>query len=394
MRSIGVEEELLLVDDRTGRPLAVARQALRSLATDGGTAVTNEIQQEMVEAVSRPHRNLDGLGADLVAGRERADVAARAAGARAAALATSPVAASPHATDSARYRAIMDRFGIIGRESLTCGFHIHVSIASPEEGVAVLDRIRTWLPVVLALSTNSPFWQAEDTGYQSYRSQVWGRWPCAGPTDLFGSVDAYRWYEQCLLDTGGPVDEGMLYFDARLSRSWPTVEVRVADVCLDPQDAVTIAGLVRGLVDTAAGHWRAGAEPRPVPSAALRVASWRAGRSGVGGQLVDPRTGRPRPAEEVVLDLLATIRPALVENGDDAVVADGTSHILARGTGATRQRAARAAGGRMTDAVMDAVRATHDQGRTGMQRVGGDSALRDDAGAVHRTVRADDLQAG
>lgn len=264
----------------------------------------------------------------------------------------------------------MDRFGITGRESLTCGFHIHVSITPQEEGVAILDRIRVWLPVVLALTANSPFWQGEDTGYQSYRSQAWGRWPCAGPTDLFGSVDAYQRYEQCLLDTGGPVDSGMLYFDARLSRSWPTVEVRVADVCLDRDDAVTVAGLVRGLVDTAADDWRAGSEPLPVPTAALRIASWRAGRSGVSGHLVDPGTGKPRAAEEVVRALLAAVGPALARNGDQAVVGYGVERILERGTGAARQRAARAAGGRMTDVVLDAVQATHDRGATGSQRAG------------------------
>ncbi|MBF4568596.1 glutamate--cysteine ligase [Plantibacter sp. VKM Ac-2880] len=370
MRSIGVEEELLLVDDRTGRPLAVARQALRSLAPQDAVAVTGEIQQEMVEAVSRPHRTLERLHEDVAAGRARADAAAQAAGARAVALATSPVAATPHAADSARYRTIMDRFGITGRESLTCGFHIHVSITPQEEGVAILDRIRVWLPVVLALTANSPFWQGEDTGYQSYRSQAWGRWPCAGPTDLFGSVDAYQRYEQCLLDTGGPVDSGMLYFDARLSRSWPTVEVRVADVCLDRDDAVTVAGLVRGLVDTAADDWRAGSEPLPVPTAALRIASWRAGRSGVSGHLVDPGTGKPRAAEEVVRALLAAVGPALARNGDQAVVGYGVERILERGTGAARQRAARAAGGRMTDVVLDAVQATHDRGATGSQRAG------------------------
>ena len=125
------------------------------------------------------------------------------------------------------------------------------------EGVAVLDRIRGWLPCLLALSANSPFWQGHDSGYASFRSQVWGRWPSAGPTGLFGSAETYHATTRAMIASRTILDLGMVYFDARLSAQHPTVEVRVADVCLDADDAVLMAGLVRALVDTAARSWRA-----------------------------------------------------------------------------------------------------------------------------------------
>jgi len=177
------------------------------------------------------------------------------------ALATSPVPTQPHVAESERYQRMMRTFGSTAAEQLTCGCHVHVTVGSDDEGVAALDRIRPWLAPLLALSANSPFWDGRDSGYGSYRSQVWGRWPSAGPTELFGTAKRYREVAEALLATDTVLDEGMLYFDARLSRRHPTLEIRVADVCREPDDAVLIAGLTRALVDTAVAEARR-ASPR------------------------------------------------------------------------------------------------------------------------------------
>ena len=130
----------------------------------------------------------------------------------------------------------------------------------------------------------------------------------------------------------------MVYFDARLSENWPTVEVRTADVALRVEDAVTVAGLVRGLVETAAREARTGTPPPDVRPEVLRVAAWRAGRSGLAGELVHPRSGRPAPAGEVLAALLDHVRPALTDAGDEQRVAEGLQALLRRGTGADLQR--------------------------------------------------------
>lgn len=111
------------------------------------------------------------------------------------------------------------------------------------------------------------------------------------------------------LASGTLLDEGMVYFDARLSRNHPTVEVRVADVCLYTEDAILIAALVRALVETAAGEWRRGVPVRPVPAALLRLALWRASRSGMNGDLLHPVDNRPRPAAAIVAVRLAMSGP-------------------------------------------------------------------------------------
>jgi carboxylate-amine ligase len=276
-----------------------------------------------------------------------------------AALATSPVPVQPVPTSGERYQLMLETFGLTAVEPLTCGCHVHVSVEDDEEGIAVLDRIRVWLPVLTALTANSPFWLGQDTGYASFRSQVWNRWPSAGPTGPFGSPAAYHQLIDDLLGTGTLLDQAMVYFDARLSASWPTVEVRVADVALRVEDAVLLAGLVRGLVETAARDWRAGKPVPQVRTEAIRVASWRAGRSGVTGDLVHPLTGAPAPAAGVVAALVAHVRGALSDSGDLELVERGVADVLSRGTGADLQRQVFQETGDLAAVVRAAVGRTH-----------------------------------
>jgi carboxylate-amine ligase len=248
-----------------------------------------------------------------------------------------------------------DEYARITDEQLICGCHVHVNVFSPDEGVGVLDRIRPWLPPLLALSANSPFWQGRDTGYDSWRRQVWNGWPSNGPTEPFGTAENYRRVVQAMISTGTLLDEGMVYFDARLSRRYPTVEIRVADVCLVADDTVLVAALVRGLVETAGRAHLAGSPPAPVRTELLRSAMWRAGRSGMGGTLVHPVTWRPAPAETVVRALIDHVRPALEDAGDLAAVRELLAALVRRGNGARLQRAAYARTGRVAGIVADAV---------------------------------------
>lgn len=350
VRTVGVEEELLLVDAASGVPSAVAGLVLRAgdglgqdtSPDDDGTLedgmLESELQQQQIEVGTRPCQTLAELDQQVRDWRARADALARRAGARVAALATSPLPVQPHTTPKPRYQRMVDHFGLTTLEQLTCGCHVHVEVESPEVGVDVLDRIRIWLPVLLALSANSPFWQGLDSSYASFRSQAWARFPSAGPTDVFHSAAAYHNRVEEMLRTGVLLDRHMVYFDARLSERYPTVEVRIADVCLDAADTVVIAGLVRALVDTAAAEAAAEIPPRAIATDLVRLATWRAGRSGVSGDLLDPMTNRPRPAAEVVAHLMFHCGDALRANGDAELVQAGVRRVLERGSGADFQR--------------------------------------------------------
>src|SRR3712207_1538455 len=309
VRTVGVEVELLVVD-HSGRPVPLGPAALevaarrgegetveehdRAEREDGDTREADdpaarlvpELKAQQLEFGTRVCTGLEDVAADLRHWRERADAAARGVRARVAALASSPVRVEPRSTPGERYTQMVDAFGLTAAEQLTCGCHVHVAVEDDEEGVGILNRIRVWLPVLTALTANSPFWLGRDSGHASYRAQAWNRWPSSGPNELFADAAAYHRLVQQLLATETIIDTGMVYFDARLSERWPTVEVRVADVALRAEDAVTLAGLVRGLVETTAEEWRAGVPAPPVPSEGGRGAARRGRRPGPGRGLV------------------------------------------------------------------------------------------------------------
>lgn len=333
-----MEEELLLVDPDTGVPVAVAGSALAAAGDRHADQIEAELQQEQIEIGTKPCRSLTELFDQLSHWRFEAAAAAERAGALLVASGTSPLLVTPRLTIKPRYQRMVETYGLTAAEQLTCGCHIHVDVESRDEGVAVIDRIRTWLPALLALSANSPYWHGVDSGYASFRSQAWRRLPTAGPTDEFGTTQHYDDEVERLLRTGVVLDSGMIYFDARLSHHLPTVEIRVADVCLRRQDTLLVAALSRALVETAARAWRA-AEPTPtVPTSILRLATWRAGRSGLEGDLLDPFTGTPVPARQVLAGLIEHVADALIDFDDQTIAADLLEDLLHRGTGAVHQR--------------------------------------------------------
>ena len=167
-------------------------------------------------------------------------------------------------TPKSRYRRIQSEYGELARQALVCAMHVHVDVADDEEAVRVVDGIRPWLPLLVALSANSPFWQGRDTGHASWRSQVWSRWPTAGAAQPFGDVATYRAGRASGCSSwGAGLDPGMLYFDVRLAAHYPTVEIRVADVCTDVEDAALVALLARALVTTVAADPASGRPGAP-----------------------------------------------------------------------------------------------------------------------------------
>lgn len=358
MRTVGVEEELLLFDRQSGEPRALSSAVLARAARDNAEnsgsesrparptdyrdpedeTFERELHGQQIEFATQPHTDMGDLVDEIRRWRAEAAQHAGDVGGAVAALATSPLPSSPSVNVGPRYQWLEQQFGLTTQEQLTCGCHVHVEIDSREEGVAVVDRIRSWLAVLVALSSNSPFWQGKDSDYASYRSRVWGRWPMAGPTEIFGSAERYDEQVDDMLATGVLRDAGMVYFDARLSHRYPTVEIRVADVCLEATTTVLVAALARALVDTAVAEWRAGTPPLGHGVSVLRLAAWRAARSGLDDSLLHPVTMRPAPAAEVVAALLDHVSDALDKNGDLSLAREHAARLLEHGTGARVQR--------------------------------------------------------
>ncbi|MDT4922268.1 MAG: glutamate---cysteine ligase / carboxylate-amine ligase [Pseudonocardiales bacterium] len=336
---MGVEEEFFVFDRDAPRLLDIGPEVVAAAERDGAddAQFEKELKRAQAELASSPAAHLDALERDLRARRAELAQAAARQRARLIAAGTCPVPGTTQTTDDARYRQMAQRFAEVERQQLVCAMHVHVDVASDDEGVAAINGMARWLPVLLALSANSPFAGGGDTGYASYRRIVWDRWPSAGVIGHLADAAEYHRTVAHLVETGAARDRGMIYFDARLSASYPTVEIRVCDVLPTVDEAATLAGLCRALVATcAAGEPAEAARPELV-----RAAFWRAARWGMSGELVDLR-GDPRlvPAWSLVETLLDELADVLDSAGDSERVRQGLDRIRAGGTGAARQRAA------------------------------------------------------
>ncbi|REE95856.1 carboxylate-amine ligase [Thermomonospora umbrina] len=356
--AVGVEEEFHVVDPRTGLLVPKAEVFLEQLPRDRYGA---ELQGSVVEANSLPWLRLEDLARDLSAARRRLTKVADVAGLGIVATGSVPLVdlAALEISPVPRYEQMLDEYQLLAREQLICGVQVHVDVGDRDLAAIVLHRLAPWLPVFLAMSASSPFWLGADTGYASSRTLAWQRWPTAGPPGPFGSAAEYDRLVRALVGTGVISDQGMIYFDIRPSAHLPTLELRICDACPRVDDVVLLAGLSRALV---IAECRAAEAGEPLPASArtelVRAATWRAARSGLEGELVDPADGRPAPAPRVVEGLLRRLRPVLESLGDWELVAELAAGALRRGGAAARQRSAFAPRGSLTDVVTSLIAET------------------------------------
>lgn len=341
----GVEEEFLLVDPVSRAPVAVAAAvAERAAGLLGGGRVGGEITELQLEARTDPCVTADQIHAQLAEGRRAAAAAASASGAAIVASGTPvlggtippPMAPAERADlGNATFRGLHDDLAI-------CALHVHVELPERDLAVMVSNHMRPHLPTLIALTANSPYWAERDTGYASWRTVIWTRWPVAGPPPYFDSAEHYERHVETLLGAGALVDRGTIFWDIRPSAKLPTLEIRIADVPVTAAESAAIAALVRALAVQALRKARQG-DPGPrVPGELMRLAYWRAARDGVEGHGVDVFTGALLPAVRLARDLVATARPVLLEYGEADRVDGWLSQLEQEGSGAARQRRAAA----------------------------------------------------
>ncbi|GGJ94131.1 putative glutamate--cysteine ligase 2-3 [Pilimelia anulata] len=337
---LGVEEEFLLLDPDTGQSSPRSRAVIEAVPADWRAHLQYEFLSAQVEIGTPPTRDLGELERSLADLRGTVAAAARSAGARLAAVGAPPLP-GPAAPVVARprYLELANRYGALADGTALNGMHVHVEVADRDLAVRVLNHVRPWLPVLAAVSANSPYADGRDTGFASWRSVRWGTWPTVGPTPLLRSPAHYAELVERLIDGGVIMDEGMVYWFARLSRHLPTVEIRLGDVHATVADAVLSAALVRGLVGRALDDVAAGAPVPAVPDALLRAAHWAVARDGLAGRVVDPVSGAQRTAGRLLRDLVTRITPVLRRHGDLAAVREGVQRLRTAGIGAARQRA-------------------------------------------------------
>ncbi|MBW3603977.1 MAG: glutamate--cysteine ligase [Actinobacteria bacterium] len=353
--TLGVEEEFHIAD-AASRMLAQQGDVLLDDIADAGfepEQFASEIYLSMVETATVVCTTLDDVRAQLLALRRELCATAREHGMRVLAAGTMPLARHriQQITPDQRYRHIERVHQQVSREMMACGMHVHLGVPDRDEAVGVLNHVRPYLPALLALSANSPFWDARDTGFASYRTVLWGRWPSAAMPGVFADADEYDAVAQLLIESGAILDLGQIYWDARLSIENPTLEFRVSDVCLTVDEAVLQAGLCRAMVRRCLQRVRAGCPPPAVRSELLTAAKWRAARFGLEDRLYDPLRQQLCAPQELFADLIDDLRDALDEEGDTEQVTQLLDRVLHDGSASRRQRQAFAASGRLEDTI-------------------------------------------
>jgi YbdK family carboxylate-amine ligase len=338
--TFGIEEEFHLVDPVTFELTSSADLSAAMVRHDLGPRIHAEIATTQLETVSGVCTTLAELRAELVAARADACAAAALAGVAILPASTHPFGGwqKQAITAAPRYEAMLERWAGLATQQDICGCHVHVGVPDLETAVAVMDRARPYLPVLLAMTGSSPFHDGVDTGYESYRTLWWARWPTSGSPEYLGTAERFAEVVAGLVASGVVADGSHLYWDVRPSHHLPTLEFRLADVCTDLDDAVLHAALVRSLVRVLAGRAACGVPcPQPRPEL-LRAARWRAALDGISGQLFDPVLCTLVDARLAVGRLLAELEEDLRTHGEWNEVAELVNRLFARGTSAARQR--------------------------------------------------------
>ncbi|WP_370617651.1 glutamate--cysteine ligase [Mumia sp. Pv 4-285] len=358
--TLGAEEELHLVDRDSRTLSASAPQLLSRLPAESFSA---ELQRSTVETNTEVVTSLSGLREEIVRLRRQLIEVAEAEGLGVAAVGTA--ARSAHGEDfeltaTGRFGRMQDQYRLLVDEQLICGTQVHVGVSDRDLAVEIAQRVNRDLPILLALSASSPYWNEQDTGYASMRTMIWGRWPTTGSLPPLASAEAYDELLADLVRTGVIADAKMAYFDVRPSSHAPTLELRVCDASPIVDDAVLVAGIFRALVREAEQEIERGAPFVPVSGPLHRAATWQAARNGLAGTLLTPVVHpEPVPAADAVRALVARLRPQLEDLGDYQEVAELAESTLARGSSADRQRAAFAERGQLDDVMDLVVEETH-----------------------------------
>jgi carboxylate-amine ligase len=358
--TIGVEEEHFLVDPVSRLPSPAADKVLNRVAGELGDLISGEFTEYQVEVKTPPCEGADRLRAELQRLRASAAAAAVEEGVRLCASGTPVLADSspPPLGDHPRYHAGREQYRAMLDDFAVSSVHIHVHLPDRELAVRVGNHLRPWLPLLIALSANSPFYHGNDTGYADWRAVIRSRFPCLGPPPYAESLAHHEELAAAVADSGAMLDASLPFWDVRLNPRLPTLEVRTMDVPADIEDTVALAVLTRALVMTLTEKASAG-DPGPRQSSeTLRAAYWRAARDGWSGVGVDAMTGHILSTPAQAARLVAHITPALQACGDASTVSAFMRRLAARGTGAELQRASVARRRVVTDVVDDLVTLT------------------------------------
>jgi glutamate---cysteine ligase / carboxylate-amine ligase len=336
--TVGIEEELMLIDEET-LELAQGIEAIRSdLGEEFEGRVKPELMQSVLEIATVPHKSVADAAEELRSLRETVRAAAERNGMLLAASGTHPSALweDQLIVEEPRYQELAAELGYIARQELIFGTHVHVGVTGPNKAIYVADSIRKHLPLLLALSTNSPMWRGEVTGMMSSRTPVFRAFPRVGIPPHYGSWEIYSRRVKILMDAGVIPDYTYLWFDVRPHPKLGTVEVRVFDQQTRLDNTVALAAMVVALVHRYSTLFDDQEALVEVPTELIDDNKVRAALRGTDGDLVDLPRAEQRPATKMASRLLKELHEHAQEVGCEPEM-EGVRTLIEGGTGAHRQ---------------------------------------------------------
>jgi len=343
--TVGIEEEYLLVDRHT-RNLAAdpPPELMQALNQETGGQAYPEFLRAQVEVATKPCRSITEAGAELRALRRAVVEIAGRYGFGLVAAATHPFAnwSQQQRSQGARYEAISRDLQGVAHRLLTCGMHVHAGLDDDELRIDFMGQVAYFLPHLLALSTSSPFWNGRDSGLKSYRIAVFDELPRTGLPESFDSWGEYQRHLDVLISAGVIDEPSKIWWDVRPSQRFPTLEMRIADICTYWQDSVTLAAIYLSLLHMLHRLKRENQRWRRYARMLIEENRWRAQRYGYDQGMVDFGKGRVVPFAELLEEIFALTAPDAEALGCTAELLQARD-ILSRGTSAHRQVAVYAA---------------------------------------------------
>ena len=334
--TIGVEEEYMIVEKETGH---LIREAPAGLLKDAeavlGTQVAPEFFQSQIEVGTRVCNTVKEAYEDLARLRRRVADVVEPYGFAIIAASTHPNAsyATQVHTPRERYQVLAQDMGVVGRRLLISGMHVHAGVEDADLRIDLMNQAAYVLPHLLALSTSSPFWEGTDTGLKSYRIAIWNELPRTGLPEYFESYAEFERHVMVLVHAGVIEDSSKIWWDIRPSKRFPTLEMRVADICTRVEDAVCIAALYKCWLHMLWRLRRRNQRWRSYANMLIYENRWRAQRYGIDGTLIDFGRGVMVQYKELIEELLEKLMPDAEHFGCVEEVVHARE-ILARGTSA------------------------------------------------------------
>jgi carboxylate-amine ligase len=335
----GIEEEYFISDlrSRSARN-RMPKRFLRACQKELGGAVTTEMLQSQIEVTTTPCESMEEARHQLRSLRGTLALHAKGHGLGVVAAATHPLAfwREQKSTQKDRYGMVMADLQMVGRRDMMCGMHVHVEIPDPANRVNLMQRAVPFLPILLALSTSSPFWQGHPTGLHGYRLAAYDELPRSGLPDLFTTFDEYQHYVDTLVAAGVIKDASYVWWVIRPSLQHPTLELRIADVCTRVDDAICIAAVFRCLMRHLSHNLEINAGLGPIERAITAENKWRAQRYGTAAHFIQIGSTKAVPIKSIVAELIE-----LLDNDAQALgCREQVAHaavILKRGSSADQQ---------------------------------------------------------